>query len=62
MNTQTQSTSKATASPMKIIDCNCKHEYQDRKYGKGKRAANPCNNKSKTGVAHRCTVCGNQTA
>jgi hypothetical protein len=61
MNTPTTQPNKAQSSPMKIIDCTCKHEYQDKTHGKGKRAANPCNNKTKTKVAHRCTVCGKQT-
>ena len=38
--------------------CTCKHAYQDKHYGRGKRLFN------KTGVAGkgsgwRCTVCGN---
>ena len=40
----------------KVIDCNCNHEYQDGRYGKGKRLANPT--KTKDGKQrHRCTVC-----
>jgi len=38
----------------KIIDCNCEHEYQDQKYGKGKRVAN----KAPKANGWRCTVCG----
>jgi len=37
---------------MKVIKCSCKHEYQDKKYGKGNRMANACDK------GHRCTVCG----
>jgi len=35
-----------------IKKCSCAHEYQDSKYGKGKRVKNLC----KDGK-HRCTVC-----
>lgn len=38
----------------KIIDCNCNHDYQDAKYGKGKRVANWAPKQD----GHRCTVCG----
>ena len=38
-----------------IIKCNCKHEYQDSKYGPGRRVANY------TAKGHaRCTVCGSE--
>lgn len=36
-----------------IKPCDCKHEYQDNKYGKGKRVFNKTM-KDKG----RCTVCG----
>lgn len=36
-----------------IRSCTCKHEYQDQKYGPGKRVHNPC----KKGEYLRCTVC-----
>lgn len=36
----------------KVIQCSCSHDYQDRRYGKGKRLAN------KTQTGWRCTVCG----
>ncbi len=35
-----------------IVTCNCKNEYQDKKYGQGKRVMNECNS------GCRCTVCG----
>ena len=41
---------------MAILKCsnpNCNNEYQDAKYGKHMRVANPC----KDGDSHRCTVC-----
>lgn len=42
---------------IKLIKCTCKHEYQDKKYGKGLRVAN--NTKLET---WRCTVCGKEKA
>ena len=36
-----------------ILKCNCKHEQQDRMYGKGKRVHNP----TSTEGVYRCTVC-----
>ena len=42
-----------------IMSCMCKHEYQDKKFGKGKRAHNKCgDNGPKKGMA-RCMVCCN---
>lgn len=35
-----------------IKNCKCKHEYQDRKYGKGRRVKNETGN-----AQYRCTVC-----
>ena len=34
-----------------LINCNCKHEYQDNKYGNGVRVANLSNK------GWRCVVC-----
>lgn len=45
-----------SANDVAIIDCNCSHDYQDRRYGKGKRVHNPT--LGKNGQWHRCTVCG----
>lgn len=36
-----------------IKSCNCKHAFQDARYGKKKRVHNKC----EKGL--RCTVCGN---
>jgi len=41
-----------------ILKCNCKHEYQDKKYGKGERVHNECQSTKNKGL-YRCTVCGN---
>lgn len=38
----------------KIIHCDCASEYQDKRYGSGKRVGNTT---EKSGDA-RCTVCG----
>lgn len=40
---------------VKIIQCTCKHDFQDKTYGKGNRVANTLD---KTGGGARCTVCG----
>jgi len=40
-----------------ILKCNCKHDYQDKRYGPGRRVHNLCVKGGK--VAHRCTVCSN---
>ncbi len=37
-----------------IKKCDCKHEYQDKKYGKNRRVHNHCVKAAKW----RCTVCG----
>lgn len=37
-----------------ILPCNCNHEYQDEKYGRGKRLHTPLMNGQ-----FRCTVCQN---
>ena len=41
-----------------IRPCDCKHEYQDKTYGKGQRVHNP--KKAAAGSKPRCTctVCG----
>lgn len=46
-----------------ILSCHCKHEYQDKLYGKGKRVMNPTEKSiygtalTNTGRLYRCTVC-----
>ena len=35
-----------------ILPCKCEHEYQDKKYGKGRRVHNPMMNGQ-----FRCTIC-----
>ena len=42
--------SKATT---KTVACSCNNEYQDKKYGTGKRVANY----SRKHSVYRCTVC-----
>lgn len=41
-----------------IMACDCNHEYQDKRYGKGKRVHNP--KQGKTTTKWRCTVCGKE--
>lgn len=36
--------------------CSCKHDFQDKTYGKGNRLMNEC----KDGKAFRCTICGKE--
>ena len=36
----------------KVIPCSCKSEFQDKKYGEGKRLMN------KKNQGYSCTVCG----
>jgi hypothetical protein len=40
----------------KVVNCNCKSEYQDQKYGPGRRVANT------TAKGWRCTVCAKEIA
>lgn len=42
---------------MAILTCSCKNEFQDKKYGKGKRVFNETN---KDGKGYRCTICGHE--
>lgn len=37
----------------KVVQCDCVSEYQDRRYGIGRRVANKTDNGD-----FRCTVCG----
>ena len=37
--------------------CDCKHEFQDKRYGKRKRVHNACGN-----GGYRCTVCGKKAS
>ena len=46
-----------TAASPKALPCVCAHEYQDKRYGKGRRLHNPAKNKT-----WRCTVCGRVSA
>lgn len=39
-----------------ILICSCQHEFQDKKYGKGKRVHN--RKASKSTFDFKCTVCG----
>ena len=41
---------------MAIKQCDCKHEWQDKVYGNGKRVHNPTKKENKDGK-WRCTVC-----
>lgn len=39
-----------------IKSCTCKHKYQDKKHGKGKRVFNKTGDKNPD--TYRCSVCG----
>ena len=39
-----------------ILPCDCAYEYQDRKYGAGKRLHNLC----ELGAKARCSVCSKE--
>lgn len=42
-----------------ILPCSCKHEYQDRQYGQGRRYMNlTAKSAGGTKRIYRCTVCG----
>lgn len=43
---------------MSIKQCNCKHKYQDKKYGTNMRVHNKCKSSHMGKVEYRCTVCG----
>lgn len=60
MAKQVIATGKAVGPP-KVIVCVCTHAYQDERYGKGKRLANPLGKSSAKGQEYRCTVCSRIT-
>lgn len=42
----------------KILNCTCNHEFQDERYGKGRRVHNPLKVGAKGQTpSFRCTVC-----
>ena len=41
-----------------IINCTCPHPYQDEKYGKGRRVANPLTGGQSQLLIVNCTACG----
>ena len=43
--------------PTRIMHCKCESEYQDSKYGRGKRLQNKTGGKTKSND-YRCTICG----
>ena len=42
---------------IKILPCDCKHEYQDAKYRVGMRGHNLQDGKQPYGKVYGCTVC-----
>lgn len=45
-------------SATKVLRCTCKHEFQDERYGRGKRLHNKLADKAT--YDWRCTVCANE--
>lgn len=44
---------------MKLMQCKCKHSFQDQQFGEGVRAHNPLTKKpTSQNPGHKCTVCG----
>jgi hypothetical protein len=42
---------------VKVLFCSCEHDYQDKKYGKGKRVHNWGTSKNNKLGGWVCTVC-----
>jgi len=47
---------------MAILKCTCSHEFQDKKYGRGRRVHNPTSRGTGSDQVFRCTVCLNERA
>jgi hypothetical protein len=44
---------------MKLMQCKCKHSFQNEQFGKSVRAHNPCTKKpTPQKPGYKCTVCG----
>lgn len=43
-----------------IINCNCKHESQDKLHGKGRRVFNKTRKTAGTTPIYRCSVCSKE--
>lgn len=43
-----------------IINCDCKHEFQDAAYGKQKRVHNHAPSKGGKPNRYKCTICGKE--
>jgi hypothetical protein len=43
---------------MAVKPCKCKHDYQDKMYGKGNRVHNFARNANNKSGGWRCSVCG----
>lgn len=44
----------------KILSCNCKHDYQDKTYGEGKRVHNSLKATATGIIKWKCTVCNDE--
>lgn len=45
---------------MSIRKCDCKHDFQDKRYGAGQRVMNETRKGSGDKKGVRCTVCGKE--
>jgi hypothetical protein len=43
-----------------ILRCDCKHEFQDKEYGPGRRLHNLMGHKEGQSRKYRCAVCGKE--
>lgn len=50
-------TTETKSESTKIIRCSCPHEYQDQRYGKGRRVMNPTRKGDDKKKQYRCSVC-----
>lgn len=44
-----------------ILKCSCRHDYQDNRYGKGRRVFNETSKGDANDRTYRCTVCSHET-
>lgn len=50
----------AAKTSCKIMECNCTHEYQSKKYGPRMRVHNPGKAPAAGRTPYTCTVCGSK--
>lgn len=50
---------KGKQNQQAVMDCACKHDFQDERYGKGRRVHNVVIKKGQA-AGKRCTACGKE--